>query len=372
MRTAYVSSTLFSLRRESTPAVGDDRIDWTRELLMRAALLPAYEMPWEVGRVPTPEPGPGEVLVKVAGAGACHSDLSVMMGKFPIIEEFPVILGHENAGTVAALGSGVEGLDEGEPVAVFGAWGCGICSYCTGGLEQMCDESRWVGHGPPGGYAEYLLVPARRHLAPIGDLDPAEAACLTDAGLTSYRAVRRALPRLAPGSLAVAIGIGGLGHMGLQYLKVLSAARVVAIDPSSPARELATRLGADVALDPGNVDVIATVKDLGEGEGADVVIDFVGSDATLAVARQVVTRRSLIVIVGLGLGTLPYTFLDLPAEVDLCTAYWGSRCELTQVITLARDGKVTPVVERHPLDSINDVFTRLEEGKVRGRAVLIP
>ena len=339
---------------------------------MKAALLDAYNTPWEVREAPTPEPGWGEVLVEVMGAGACHSDLSVMMGDFPIIDGFPMILGHENAGRVAALGPGVQSLDEGDPVAVFGAWGCGFCHYCTSGLEHMCDESRWVGHGPPGGYAEYLLVPARRHLEPIGDLDPVEAACLTDAGLTSYRAVRRALPRLVPGSLAVAIGIGGLGHMGLQYIKTLSAARVVAIDTSSRARELATGLGADVALDPSEVDVVEAVKDLGEGEGADAVIDFVGNDATLAVAKQVVKRRSLIVIVGLGLGTLPYSVLDLPAEVDLCTAYWGSREELTQVITLAKEGRVTPVVERHPLDSINEVFARLEDGKVRGRAVLVP
>lgn len=339
---------------------------------MKAALLDAYNTPWDVREVPTPEPRRDEVLVEVAGAGACHSDLSVMAGKFPIIDEFPMILGHENAGRVAALGPEVEGLEEGEPVAVFGAWGCGVCQYCTSGLEHMCDESRWVGHGPPGGYAEYLLVPARRHLEPIGDLDPVEAACLTDAGLTPYRAVRRALPRLVPGSLAVAIGIGGLGHMGLQYLKALSTARVVAIDTSSDARELARRLGADVVLDPGAVDVVEAVRDLGEGEGAEVVIDFVGSDATLALAKQVVKRRSLIVIVGLGLGTLPYSFLDLPAEVDLCTAYWGSRNELSQVIALATEGRVSPVVERHPLDSINEVFDGLEEGMVRGRAVLIP
>ena len=339
---------------------------------MKAALLDAYNAPWDVREVPTPEPGHGEVLVEVAGAGACHSDLSVMMGKFPIIDEFPTTLGHENAGRVAALGPGVEGLVPGVAVAVFGAWGCGVCYYCTAGLEHMCDESRWVGHGPPGGYAEYVLVPAQRHLEPIGDLDPVEAACLTDAGLTSYRAVRRALPRLVPGSLAVAIGIGGLGHMGLQYLKALTATRVVALDTSSRARQLATRLGADVALDPGEVDVVEAVRELGAGEGADVVLDFVGSDATLAVAKQVVKRRSLIVIVGLGLGTLPYSFLDFPAEVDLFTANWGSRAELSHVITLAREGRVSPVIERHPLDSINEVFARLEEGLVRGRAVLIP
>ena len=339
---------------------------------MRAALLDAYNAPWEVREVPTPEPGPGEVLVRVTGAGACHSDLSVMMGRFPIIKKFPMILGHENAGWVAALGRSVQGFDEGDPVAVFGAWGCGVCIYCASGLEHMCDESRWVGHGPPGGYAEYVLVPAARHLEPIGDLDPVEAASLTDAGLTPYRAVRRALPRLTPGSVAVAIGIGGLGHMGIQYLKVLTAARVIAVDTSAAARSLAIRLGADAALDPGEVDVTAAVRDLGNGEGADVVLDFVGSDATLALAKGLVKRRSVIVIVGLGLGTLPYSFLDLPAEVDLCTAYWGSREELGHVITLAREGRVSPVVERHPLDSINETFARLEQGRVRGRAVLTP
>ena len=272
---------------------------------MEAALLNAYNTPWEVREVTRPEPGPGEVLVEVAGAGVCHSDLSVMKGRFPIIDRFPMILGHENAGRVAAFGAGVEGLEVGMPVAVFGAWGCGICIYCAGGHEHMCDESRWVGHGPPGGYARYLQVPAQRHLEPIGDLDPVEAACLTDAGLTSYRAVRRALPRLAPGSLAVAIGIGGLGHLGLQYLKTLSTARVVAVDTSLGARRLAGELGADVVLDPREVDVGSAVRDLGGGEGAEAVIDFVGSDATLAMAKSVVKRRSLIVIVGLGGGVLP-------------------------------------------------------------------
>lgn len=339
---------------------------------MRAALLPGYNMPWEVREVPTPEPRAGEVLVEVAGAGACHSDLSVAMGRFPIIDDFPMILGHENAGRVAALGSEVVGLDEGAPVAVFGAWGCGMCIYCSGGLEHMCDESRWVGHGPPGGYAQYVLVPSQRHLEPIGDLDPVEVACLTDAGLTSYRAVRRALPRLVPGSLAVAIGIGGLGHLGLQYLKTLSPAQVVAVDTSPGARRLATELGADAVLDPSGLDVVSAIRNLGGGEGADVVIDFVGNDATLAMAKQVVKRRSLIVIVGLGLGTLRYSFLDFPAEVDLCTAYWGSRTELTEVITLAQQGLVSPRIEQHPLDTINEVFARLEAGQVRGRAVLIP
>ena len=191
-------------------------------------------------------------------------------------------------------------------MAVFGAWGCGQCRYCRRGDEQACDQTRWMGHGPPGGYAEYLVVPAARHLEPIGDLDPIEAAALTDAGLTPYRAVRRALPRLAPGSVAVAIGIGGLGHFGLQYLKILSTARVVAVDTSPHARRLAARLGADVVIDPAE-DAVEDVSDLTGGDGADVVIDFVGSVSTMELSVRVVGKFALIVNVGLGGGVLSYS-----------------------------------------------------------------
>lgn len=217
---------------------------------MRAALLTSFGEPLEIREVPTPRPGPGQVLVRVGGVGVCHSDLTVASGRSRIDWKLPALLGHEIAGHVAALGEGVFGIREGEAVAVFGAWGCGQCRYCVRGDEQACDQLRWVGHGPAGGYADYVVVPAARHLEPIGNLDPVEAAALTDAGLTSYRAVRRALPRLAPGSLTVAIGIGGLGHYGLQYLKILSPTRVLAVDPSPIACRLARTLGADLVVDP--------------------------------------------------------------------------------------------------------------------------
>ena len=338
---------------------------------MKVALLTAFGEPFELQEVPTPRPDHGQVLVRVGGVGVCHSDMTVASGRSRMDWALPALLGHEIAGQVAALGKGVSGIREGDAVAVFGAWGCGECRYCFRGDEQACDQSRWVGHGPPGGYADYVVVPSVRHLEPIGHLDPVVAASLTDAGLTSYRAVRRALPRLAPGSVTVAIGIGGLGHFGLQYLKLLSTTKVVAVDPSPAARRLAERLDADTVPGP-DEDVAELVREITNGTGADVVLDFVGSAATMELSVRVVGRFALIINVGLGGGVLSYAPYGLPAEVDLTTAWWGSRNDLREVVALARTGRLIPALERFPLAEINEVFTRLEAGQVTGRAVLVP
>jgi len=338
---------------------------------MRAARLHAYGQPFHVEEVPTPAPGPGEVLVRIAGSGACHSDLHLRSGEMPLLPELPWILGHENAGYVEALGAGVPGPEPGTPVAVFGGWGCGTCRVCLGGEEQLCDVMRWVGVGRPGGYAEYLVAPAR-HLVPLGDLDPVEAAPLTDAALTPYRAVKKALPRLIPGSTAVVIGVGGLGHFGLQLIRTLSPARVVAVDVAPTKRDLARDLGADLVLDPAEVDVVAEVRASSGGEGAAAVLDFVGSDTTLAAAAGAVARRGLVVLVGLAGGALPFSFMGLATEVVVTSSQWGSRNELAEVLELARMGRIRAHVERHPLEAINEVFDRLERGEVPGRAVLVP
>lgn len=338
---------------------------------MKAALLTAYGEPLEIREAPAPEPGPGEVLLRVEAAGVCHSDLTVASGRSNILERLPAVLGHEIAGRVAGWGEGVTGLREGEAAAVFGAWGCGGCRYCLGGFEQACGQTRWVGHGPPGGYAEYLLVPAARHLEPTGGLDPAEAAALTDAGLTSYRAVRRCLSRLTPGAAAAVIGVGGLGHFGLQYLKILSPASVAAVDTSARARRLAERLGADAAVGSAG-EAVEAVSDMTGGEGADAVLDFVGSSATMDLSVRLAGRFAMIVNVGLGGGALSYRPYGMPAEVTLTTAWWGGRRDLQEVTALAREGRITPSLERYPLSDINEVMERLAAGEVEGRAVLLP
>ena len=339
---------------------------------MRAARLHAYGEPLRIDEVETPEPGPGQVLVRIASTGACHSDLHVMSGELPILPDLPWILGHENAGYVEALGPGASGLEVGTPVLVWGGWGCGTCRVCRAGDEQVCDVLRWGGLGLPGGYAEYLVVPSPRNLISIDDLDPATAAPLSDAALTPYRAVKHALPRMVPGSTVVAIGVGGLGQYGIQFMKQLSGARVVAVDTAADKRALADYLGADLALDPTEVDIVAEVEGMTGGEKASVVIDFVGADATMATAAASVGKQGLFVLVGLAGGSTPVSFMGVSPETTIRTTTWGNRNELAEVVELARAGVITGAVEQHPLEEINEVFHRLETGEVAGRAVLNP
>jgi alcohol dehydrogenase, propanol-preferring len=203
---------------------------------MRAYQLVEWQQPAVLCDVPVPDPGPGQVLVRVAAAGACHSDLHVM--EFPagvVPWRPPFTLGHENAGWVAATGAGVTGLREGDAVAVYGPWGCGRCKPCRVSAENLCERyaeigARGGGLGRDGGMAEFLLVPDARYLMPLEALDPVDATPLTDAGLTPYHAVKQALPVLGPDATAAVIGVGGLGHLAVQILRAITAARVVALD----------------------------------------------------------------------------------------------------------------------------------------------
>jgi len=341
---------------------------------LRAALLQAGESRFELGEIPTPEPGPGQVRVRIGGAGACHSDLHILHdpGRRPAAGAEPWILGHENAGWVDALGPGASGFEVGQPVAVFGGWGCGHCPVCLAGEEQLCDPGRWGGIGAPGGYAEAQLVPATRHLVPIDGLDPAEFAPLTDAALTPYRAVRKAMPHLVAGTTAVVIGVGGLGQFGVQLLEALTPARVVAVELSDAKRKLAAELGADLVLDPAEGDTGAEIRRFAGREGPAAVLDFVGADATIALTLGTVGRKGLAVIVGLGRGSAPFSFVTNGVEAAVTTSNWGSRTELAEVVELARAGTISTRVERRDLTEINEVFDRLASGEIEGRAVLIP
>ncbi|MFF7882800.1 NAD(P)-dependent alcohol dehydrogenase [Streptomyces sp. NPDC020794] len=331
----------------------------------------------EVVTVPDPEPGPGQVLLKVSAAGVCHSDIAVMSRpaeNFPYA--LPLTLGHEGAGTVAALGDGVSGLKEGDPVAVYGPWGCGLCAKCAEGKENYClraDELgiRPPGLGTPGAMAEYLIVDDARHLVPLDGLDPVAAVPLTDAGLTPYHAIKRALPKLLPGSTAVVIGTGGLGHVAIQLLRAMTAARVIALDVSEDKLTLARSVGAHetVLSDAG---AAAKVRELTGGIGAQAVFDFVGAEPTVRTAGALAAVEGEISIVGIGGGALPVGFGTLPFEVSVHAPYWGSRGELIEVLDLARTGAVSVHTETYSLDEAPLAYERLHAGKVKGRAVILP
>src|SRR3954467_15589719 len=342
---------------------------------MQAVQLTAWQSPAQLREVPVPEPGPGELRLRVRGAGLCHSDLHLMhwpAGAMPY--ELPFTLGHEVAGTVDALGAGTDGLDLGESVLVYGPWGCGRCPACCRGAEHLCEDRRMRGRGAglgrDGGLAEYMIVPSPRLTVPIGDLDPAAAAPLADAGLTPYHAIRRALP-LAPGAGVVVIGVGGLGHMAVQILRALTACRIVAIDRRPAALEAAAGAGAAVTL-PADGLTPEDVRRAAGGRGAALVLDFVGVDATLELAAGAVAAGGHVSIVGVGGGTFPMRFGAVPWETPVIFSNWGSRAELAEVGELARAGAIELEIERVALEDVPAAYERLEAGDVRGRVVAVP
>ncbi|HLX88060.1 MAG TPA: NAD(P)-dependent alcohol dehydrogenase [Acidimicrobiales bacterium] len=331
--------------------------------------------------VPDPVARPGQVVVRIGGAGACHSDLHLMheFGAGLLPWGPPFTLGHENAGWVHALGEGVRGFEIGQPVAVLGAWGCGTCPHCLVGVETLCENTAAApvpmggsGLGLDGGMAEFLLVPFARFLVPLPDgLDPVSAAPLTDAGLTPYHAVRRSWPKLSPGSTAIVIGVGGLGHLAVQILKATTAANVVGVDSRPEALQLARDCGADATFPPDvALDVLRAATN--NSRGADLVLDFVGSDSTLALGAAAGRMGGDLTIVGLAGGTLPLSFFSLPYELSVQTTYWGSRPELVEVLELGARGLVKPKITTFALADAADAYKAMAAGELEGRAVVVP
>jgi len=330
----------------------------------------------EVADIPKPSPGPGQVLVRIAGAGVCHSDLHVLDEGFDI--PGPFTLGHENAGWVEQLGEGVSGWKEGDAVAVYGPWGCGQCRTCQSSAENYCERHASIpsyggGLGSDGGMAEYMIVPSSRLLVPLGKLDPVRAAPLSDAALTPYHAIKAALPLLTPEATVLVLGVGGLGHMAVQLLQALTPARLIAGDIDDAKLEHARKLGVRHTINTSN-GALATeeINDLAGERGVTVALDFVGAQPTIDLCARTVGRASRLSIVGLGGGTLNYAANNPPYGCEVSIPYWGSRTELMEVIALAQSGRIRAEVETFPLDSAVDVYQRLREGKIKGRAVLIP
>lgn len=339
---------------------------------MRAVRLHAIGEDLRVEELPMPEPAGTEVRVRVAGCGVCHTDLHVVDGTQARVE-LPVTLGHEVAGWVDAVGPAADGpLAIGEAVVVHGGWGCGECRECRAGAEQRCERSVAPGFQADGGYAEAMLVPHPRHLVPLGSLDPVRAAPLADAGVTPYRAVRRAERWLVPGARVLLIGCGGLGQFALQYLRLVPQGGdelIVAVSELSPQRlARAKELGADIGLLDGGPE--SSIDAL--GGPADVVLDLVGTDETLADAAAVVAPDGLVVLVGEAGGSVALGFDRVPVESWLTTVAWGSHDDLRHAVQLAESGKLHWDVETVPLEEAASAHSRLRAGYVNGRLVLVP
>lgn len=346
---------------------------------MRAVVFEQFKTFPTIKDVERPVPGPGEVLLKIAGAGACHSDVGI----FHDFEADPTglmtppfVLGHENSGWVEEVGEGVTGVTVGEAYLVYGPIGCGRCPACSRGQDTYCARPTDVGYlatglGRNGGMAEYMTAPAR-NLVPLGtEVDPVDAAPLADAGLTPYHAVKRVLPHLAGGGRsALAIGLGGLGLVGVQILRALTGATVIATDMKEEAMAAAADLGAVTV--PGGEGQADRIREVTGGRGVDAVFDFVGADPTIALAASVVAQRGALTVVGIGAGTYPWNFFGVPYEVNFSSTYWGTIEDLHEVVAMYQAGQIVPNVERYSLDDALEAYRKLQDGELSARAVVVP
>ena len=344
---------------------------------MYAVRLPDPGRPPLLTEVERPTPREGEVLLRVDAVGLCHSDLHVIDAERGASGfRTPFTLGHEVAGQIVG-GGPAAAVTIGERVVVHGPWGCGRCGRCADGRDNYCDrrsELSWAGMGlgRDGGMAEYVLVPSARHLVPIGELDAAEAAPLTDAGLTSYHAIAGVRARLGEDSAVAVIGIGGLGHLAVQMLRALTPSRMLAVDVREEALAVADRSGAHLST-KATPDAHHVLRAATGGVGVDAVLDFVGSRSSLDLAARSLRTEGDLVVVGSGSGTLTVSKPGpLPQGARLSLPFWGSRSELAEVVALCRSGAVKPEVERFPLAAVHDAIAALRGGTLAGRAVLIP
>ena len=343
---------------------------------MQAVRFVGVGRPPHIEDVQKPSPGPGQVLIRIGGAGVCHSDLHVMEEELGFTP--PFTLGHENAGWVSALGQGVTGFKEGDPVAVYGPWGCGRCHACQLSMENYCENWAQMGGfggglGFDGGMAEYMLVPSARLLVPLGDLSPAKAAPLSDAALTPYHAIKRALPHLHAGSTVVVLGVGGLGHMAIQLLRVLAPVRIVAADVDDGKLRQAKSLGADDIVNNRNgAEAAEQILQITGPRGAGLVLDCVGVQPTVDLGAKLLGRNSVWTIAGLGGGRHDFRHGSTPYGTSLSIPYWGSRIELMEVIAMARAGRIHADTTEFPLTEAVQAYAKLKAGQITGRAVLVP
>ncbi len=341
---------------------------------MKAARLHGYHQQPVVEEVPEPTiSGPFDVIVKVGGAGVCRTDLHIIEGQWEqaMGPALPYTLGHENAGWVQEVGSGVTNVKVGDTVILHPTPTCGLCRACRAGQDMHCSNSSFPGLSHDGGMAELLLTSARACVLLDPSTQPKDVAALADAGITAYHAVRKAVPLLYPGTTCLVVGAGGLGHIGLQCLAALTATRIVVVDRNPDALALAETLGAQhtVVADGNHV---AAVQELTDGAGADVVLDFVAEQGAENEAWTMTRAGGSYYVIGYG-GTLEIPTLDvISTERNIVGNIVGTYNELAELMVLAQSGRVTLHTSTYPLEAAADALADLDAGKVRGRAILVP
>jgi propanol-preferring alcohol dehydrogenase len=345
---------------------------------MKAYRLTEWAKPPRLVEIDIPTPGRGQILIKVGGAGLCHSDIGMMampesMGRIAGWN-MPFTLGHEVGGWIAELGEGVTGFAPGDPVVLVSAHSCGHCQYCLTGHDNSCVETHaGRGYGRDGGLAEYVLVDSPRAVIKLTTLDPRDAGPLSDAGATAYHAVKRVLPKLTPGSTAVVIGAGGLGMFAIQFLRVMSPATIIAVDQNPNRLALALALGAHDTIAGVDGFTGAAIKEKTGGAGAEAVLDFVGNDMSLEQGMPAVRSVGSFALVGAGGGTLNRNLWSfLPKDGELFSFQGGTIRDLREVIALVEAGRVRNETERFPFSKVDEAYHHLHAGKLRGRAVVTP
>jgi NAD+-dependent secondary alcohol dehydrogenase Adh1 len=341
---------------------------------VKAVRIHGYHQQPVVDDVPEPSvKGPLDVVVKIGGAGVCRTDLHIIEGQWEAAMHpaLPYTLGHENAGWVHEIGSAVTNVAVGDTVILHPTPTCGLCRACRAGDDMHCTNNSFPGLSHDGGMAEYLLTSARTCVKLDPQTQPADVAALADAGITAYHAVRKAIGLLYPGTTAVVIGAGGLGHIGVQCLAALTATTIVVVDRNPEALKLAAQIGAHhtVVADGGQVEA---VRELTGGRGAHVVLDFVAEQGAEADGWAMTGPAGSYFVIGYG-GTLQVPTLDIiSTERNIIGNIVGTYNDLAELMALAEGGRVTLHTRTYPLDAAVDAFADLDAGRVRGRAILIP
>lgn len=341
---------------------------------MKAARLYEYNKPLRIEEVPNPViTDPTDVIIKVAGAGVCHTDLHLIEGIWAetLGTELPYTIGHENAGWVHEVGSAVSEFEVGDPVILHPVSSCGKCLSCRSGEDMHCENLKFSGLTVDGGYAEYLKTSERALIKLPKNVNPADVAPFADAGITAYRAVRKAAPLATPGTNLLMIGMGGLGHIGVQVMRELGNSDIIAIDRDAERLEMALELGASHSV-KADGNMISKVKALTNEKGADIIIDFVGTDQTHADSMQMLRKGGHYFVVGYG-GTVKVPSLNIiNNEYSIVGSLVGNYNELYELMVLHARGKVKLHSSKYSLDEANEVLELLHQGKINGRAILVP